>query len=412
MNILRRLFFTLIVLTILQSHFTMLSDREEKKRKETRGVWIWWETVKKESAEKAAEKLARYNMNMAILLVKGTSGVVVYPSKTALRFDPEGDILKEMIGTCHKRGIEVHAWIVFHRDKEWLKANPHDAMHHCGKPHEGKPDPYPVDERICPLVREYRHYIKGIIEEIITCYDVDGIHLDYIRYPHMVYCFCDRHKEKAQGMGIDFEKVRQAVIKTLYEEGYKDYFIEQYKKDDEDIVRWVDMRTDEITSFIKEIKDLIQAVKPEVRLSAAFMHEGAVEDDAFALCHYAQNYRTAGSLCDFICPMSYHKEYAKPRTWIAEIAKNAERKTGKHAFAGIQAFIYDRDKIQKSGIGGEEIAEIIKDVRRKGIKGFVLFRYGTMTDAMWEAIKELLAERVELYYRDKIQKEEKRKNPK
>jgi len=66
------------------------------------------------------------------------------------------------------------------------------------------------------MKQESRDFSRGRFNrEVIERYSVDGIHLDYIRYGHMVYCFCPAHIEKAAKLGINVDKVRGVMFETL-----------------------------------------------------------------------------------------------------------------------------------------------------------------------------------------------------
>ncbi|MBR1548485.1 MAG: family 10 glycosylhydrolase, partial [Prevotella sp.] len=92
---------------------------------------------------------------------------------------PGYDPLLFAIDECHKRGMELHAWVVTIPVGKWntfgcqrLRRNYGSLIKKIGD--EGYMNPE------SPLTADY---IAGICEEIVSRYDVDGIHLDYIRYP-------------------------------------------------------------------------------------------------------------------------------------------------------------------------------------------------------------------------------------
>ncbi|MGI6242929.1 MAG: glycoside hydrolase family 10 protein [Prevotella sp.] len=92
---------------------------------------------------------------------------------------PGYDALQFAIDECHKRGMELHAWVVTIPVGKWNKLG-------CQKLRRKYrylikrigPDGYmnPEDPRTAS-------YLADICEEIVSNYDVDGIHLDYMRYP-------------------------------------------------------------------------------------------------------------------------------------------------------------------------------------------------------------------------------------
>jgi uncharacterized lipoprotein YddW (UPF0748 family) len=366
---------------------------------EVRGVWMWSSSVREKGAEAVAEQLAQHHINRVFFLVKGYSGTVCYPSKLAPAQDGGRDLLKEIVTACHKRSIEVHAWYVFNSDNNWGKKHPEDAMYHAGKPDAWDKGPYaktddPQKIPICPLSPGYRSYFKSLVQEVLDGYDVDGIHLDYIRYGHLCYCFCPRHQAFAAKNGIQVAKLREAIYDTFYApKKKKDLYFNLYRAGDPDVKPWVEMREAEIDLAVKEIREIVKARKPSLALSASFMPEGGELDDAFALCHYAQNYATAGSQLDYILPMTY---WNGPK-WVVQIAHNAEKKSHRPIYSGLWASEQAAKPAAKEGenalvqpapknVPTLKLQESVLALRKQGVKGFVLFQYGSMTDRLWQEL--------------------------
>ncbi|MDH7568086.1 MAG: family 10 glycosylhydrolase [Armatimonadota bacterium] len=359
----------------------------EAKGREVRGVWIWGQSVSAEGAEATAERLAAHGVNAALLLVKGVSGRVAYPSRLAPRAYPDGDLLRDFLAACQRRHIQTHAWFIFNTDNAYGRAHPSEVMYSAGRSGAWDEGYSPIAPKgdsvgICPASEGYRAYFKELVGEVLQGYPVDGIHLDCIRYPHITYCFCPRHQEKARKRGIKLERVRQALYRTLAApDRDRTYYFRRYAAGDPDITAWVRMRDEEIAQMVREVRDLVRAKGPNVRLSAAFMPEGAEDDPTTALCHYAQNYETSGALLDFVIPMSYHVSYGQSAAWPAQLAEKAARRAGVPAYAGIQAFP------SKAGVDAAAAAqEAVAAVRQQGVPGFFCFRYGTLPAAAWKSV--------------------------
>ena len=96
------------------------------------------------------------------------------PGKT-----PGYDPLQFAIDECHRRGMELHAWVVAIPIGKWKTAGCKwvrkwypSLVKRIGDEGYMNPEAYGTAD-----------YIANICEEITTRYDIDGIHLDYIRYP-------------------------------------------------------------------------------------------------------------------------------------------------------------------------------------------------------------------------------------
>lgn len=92
---------------------------------------------------------------------------------------PGYDALQFAIDECHRRGMELHAWVVTIPVGKWNTYGCRQLRNRYGR----------LIQRIGeegymnPESPTTAHYIADICEEITRKYDIDGIHLDYIRYP-------------------------------------------------------------------------------------------------------------------------------------------------------------------------------------------------------------------------------------
>lgn len=133
------------------------------------------------------DKLQRAGIN-TVLLQTRIRGTVIYPSM----FEPwDGclsgvpgkspgyDALEFAINECHIRGMELHAWIVTMPIGKWNAL----GCKQLRKRHSRIIKKIDTDGYMNPEDNETADYIAKICEEITRNYDIDGIHLDYIRYP-------------------------------------------------------------------------------------------------------------------------------------------------------------------------------------------------------------------------------------
>lgn len=146
-------------------------------------------SVEKQKNElvKILDKLKAANIN-TVLLQTRIRGTVIYPSgiepwdgcmSGIPGVSPGYDPLAFAIEECHKRGMEIHAWVVTIPVGKWNGLGCRNIR-----------NKYPSlvvkkgsDGYINPAATVAASYIAGICREITEKYDIDGIHLDYIRYP-------------------------------------------------------------------------------------------------------------------------------------------------------------------------------------------------------------------------------------
>lgn len=130
-------------------------------------------------------KLIRIN---TVLLQTRIRGTVIYPSSLE-PWDgcmsgqpgrsPGYDPLRFAIDECHKRGMELHAWVVTLPLGKWNGAGCRNMRNKYPKLIRRIGE----DGFLNPEQPQTGDVIASVCEEIARKYDVDGIHLDYIRYP-------------------------------------------------------------------------------------------------------------------------------------------------------------------------------------------------------------------------------------
>jgi len=173
--------------------------------RETRAVWVstnykldWPPQTFDENAQKEAlinifSNIESKNLNTIYFQVR-SNGTVLFNSSLEL-FSPyitgevgkfgSYDPLKFAIEEAHKRGIEIHAVVntmrIYTGTEVSIKNNPL----HISKIHPEWVYSKADDNSIWlnPGIPAVRDYLVELIDEIVQNYDVDGIQLDFIRYP-------------------------------------------------------------------------------------------------------------------------------------------------------------------------------------------------------------------------------------
>jgi uncharacterized lipoprotein YddW (UPF0748 family) len=173
------------------------------------GLWLHPGDAGRNQGEVAAfmDKAQDAHINTIVLLVKSENWLFYASKLFPEDVDSEYrnfDLLRAVTTEAHKRGMKVHAWLVdfvegrdgyaFKHHPEWAAINPDGET--TATEMLGPNQPY-SDVWMCPARRPgyTDQYLLPVIREIVTNYDVDGIHHDYVRYPGDVnpdgYCFCD-----------------------------------------------------------------------------------------------------------------------------------------------------------------------------------------------------------------------------
>ena len=170
----------------------------------------------KEELRAILDRLQKANIN-TILLQTRIRATTIYPSQYE-PWDgclsgfpgksPGYDALQFAIDECHKRGMEVHAWVVTIPVGKW-------NSYGCRQLRKRFPrliKRIDQDGYMDPEATQTGCYLAEMCREIVQRYDVDGIHLDYIRYPETWKFRISKDQARGNITRI-VEKIHQAVKK-------------------------------------------------------------------------------------------------------------------------------------------------------------------------------------------------------
>ena len=181
----------------------MLTVATEAQKREMRGAWIQcvngqFQGVGTRQMQSTLtyqlDELQKDGVNVIIFQVRPECDAL-YESKLEpwSRFltgqqgkapSPYWDPLQWMITECHKRGMELHAWINPYRAK--TKGTKQLAYNHITVQKPMNCFAYDGQFILNPGVPENRDYICEVVKDIVSRYDVDGLHMDDYFYPYPV----------------------------------------------------------------------------------------------------------------------------------------------------------------------------------------------------------------------------------
>ena len=190
-----------LLATMLLAGAPQLSAASLHSKREFRGAWI--QTVNgqftgmstaamQQTLRQQLDELQRDGVNAIIFQVRPECDAL-YESKIEpwSRFltgvqgkapMPYWDPLKWMINQCHRRGMELHAWINPYRAK--TAGTTALARNHVASLYPNRVFPYNGQLILNPGLPENREYICRVVDDIVSRYDVDGIHIDDYFYPY------------------------------------------------------------------------------------------------------------------------------------------------------------------------------------------------------------------------------------
>ena len=259
-----------------------------------------------------------------------------------------GDQIALCLEACRKYGVELHVWKVCwnmgHRTSKQLI----EKMQQAGRTQKtatGKDTLYLAPHRLDNFDLE-----REALMEIVRKYEVDGIHLDYIRYPDA---------------GCDFsDGAKAAFAAWLKQQGGKNQAIAHWPEDcQENGPLWRDFltwRRHNINRLVKAVYEGAKRIRPEVAVSAAVYGswDGAplwIGQDAEAWMRH--------HWVDFVCPMDYTANDREFACWLKrQLPLVAE--TGIPLYVGIGAW-----KLKTP----EAVARQMLLARQLGVDGVICF---------------------------------------
>lgn len=206
------------------------------------GVSDWVIERQKQELCRQLDQIKALNMNVVFFQAR-VRGRVFYHSDieaqsaylTGLasgysRFDP----LAFAVEQCHKRGLQCHAWMICMPLGGYKYIQQNNLMDFVRRNHSWI-TLYQEEYYLDPGAPQTSDYLASIAEEMTRLYDIDGVHLDYIRYPENAGFYPDYARFKAART----EKTRS---------------------------EW---RRDNISRIVYEVYDRIKKIKPWVKVSSA-----------------------------------------------------------------------------------------------------------------------------------------------
>ena len=343
---------------------------------EVRGVWIVRTAlVSPKAVDKVVDDAAGAGLNALFVQVRGR-GDSFYRSSLAPRSPllerqpKEFDPLRRLLARARMRRLQVHAWVnvllaahfgqplprghVLEKHPDWAMvpksvataalvargARRLELVAGAGRS-EGDVEGY----YLSPSLPGVAAHLEAVVREIVHVYPVDGLHLDFIRYP-----------------GPSFDYSRAALAGFRRSTGGSDLIAGPSQRP----AAWDAWRRDVLTALTTRLADAARRERPGLVLSAA-----VAPDEAQAVNQKFQDWPAwvKGGVVAALCPMTYTPD---SRLFSQQLEAMRERNGAGHPmWAGIGAYRLD--------VAG--IVEKVTLARRAGAQGVVLFSHESLAPA-------------------------------
>ncbi|MGK7926211.1 MAG: glycoside hydrolase family 10 protein, partial [Spirulina sp.] len=241
---------------------------------ETRAMWLDRGTIvrtrSKRELGRIFDRLSNAGINTVFFETVNAS-YPIYPSTVAPEQNPATvgwDPLEAAVELARERGMELHAWAwifaaanqrhnhILRQPRNYL--GPVLTQHPDWVATDRQGNPFQVNTKKAffdPAHPEVREYLLTLLDEIATKYDVDGIQLDYIRYPF---------QDPSRGLNYGFGTASRQAF-------YRWRGVDPLKISPGDPLwsQWTQFRVQQVDSFVAEVSALMREKHPDIVLSAA-----------------------------------------------------------------------------------------------------------------------------------------------
>ena len=233
------------------------------------------------------DRLAAAGIN-TVFFETVNAGYPIYPSRVAPQQNPltrHWDPLRAAVDLAHERNIELHAWVwafaagnqlhntILNLPTDYpgplINSHPNWAAYdNLGNMiPRGQTKPF-----LDPANPEVRNYLLQLLAEMVNNYDLDGVQLDYIRYP-----FQDPGANRTYGYGIaarqQFMRMTGVDPMTLSPRTDPLEPMAEQRRQRHLWERWTEFRIQQINTFVAEASQLVKRQRPGIVVSAAvFAH--------------------------------------------------------------------------------------------------------------------------------------------
>lgn len=316
------------------------------------------------------------------LKAKGIDGIMYNGGHEPETYRRVGKIVKNT-------GMEFHTWVptMVQNNNPKLKHEWY-AVNGLGESAKDKPAYVDHYQFLCPNREEVYDFLADLYGSIAEVDEVDGIHLDFIRFPDVIlarglwdkyglvmdrefprfdYCYCEV-------CVADFENQTGINIKEV--------------EDPSQVEEWKQFRYDLITDLVNRLAKVVHSKNKQIN-AAVFPGPGIAkklvrqEWDKWNL--------------DSFYPMNYNDFYLEGTKWIGDVTKEAVTSVNnsKPIYSGLFICPNPEKKASEAdpenhGLLPEEIEAAIKESMENGAAGICLFTPGRMTDAHWKAFKKAI----------------------
>ncbi|HUU27008.1 MAG TPA: family 10 glycosylhydrolase [archaeon] len=358
--------------------------------KEGRALWVVRTSLlSAKSIDQLVEKASQGGFNTLFVQVSGRGDAYfpsrVYPAAEDCRYLLESgfDPLAYALERAHAKGIAVHAWVnafliwsspkrpassahVLNRHPDWMMVDK-DGVSLARYGYSRFSELNITGIFLSPAGDRATRMLEEFVLDLVSRYPLDGIHLDYLRYPTGTVDFSpEARKEFETITGVD-------PVNLFNGQSRKDRSETEYR---ELLKQWKAFRAELVTRFLAKLAKSLNQLKPQLVRSVAVKPDidSAYEDFGQDWARWVKD-----GLLDMVLPMAYS---TRPEVVRSQISRACREVGPAHVWAGLRAW-----DVPVSGI-----IQRAQQIQGLNLAGYCFFSYDGMKDnpLFFESVKKVL----------------------
>lgn len=282
-------------------------------------------------------------------------------------FDP----LKYVCNVAHNNNLKIHAWFntyillsnskienysdhLFKLFPNWTETN-YNGQNDFELLYSKNTPKHYEGAYLSPIHPDVNRYLFLLIKEIITKYDIDGIHFDYVRFQGKNWGFNKKGMEiftkktglKSEDFAVNGKYYRNDSLRNAFFEKYSEYRIQS------------------VNELIKRVSSYNKQNNNEIEISAAVK-----PNPILAKNNYYQDWLSwiKNDWVDFVVPMNYTQKNQTFNNILSEIKNSLDKDEYNKVLIGIGIW-------KQSPKNASYKINLVKD---QNLTGVVLFSYNTL----------------------------------
>jgi hypothetical protein len=286
-----------------------------------------------------------------------------------------------LVAALHARGIQVFAEVGLFVGKNYWKRYPHSRpILSTGKPMAPEGWYYGVN----PVIPEIRQHNLEKIRRLIERSPVDGVWLDFIRWP------CRWEKPNPQLLQTSFDPITLESFQKdtgihipsgLEAIPDRARWILQHHRE-----TWTAWKCKQITQFVRQVREILNRAPRKVLLGLFGVPWRSTDFDGAIRHIIAQDYQALSAQVDVFSPMVYHKLCGKDVPWIAEVTTWVWEEVGKPVWPIVQAMD------EPAPLTLQEFRQVVNTaLGASGSQGVIIFNVRALSPKKIEVVKEVFS---------------------